>query len=71
MPLSLLAPDKGPLLVRVGDAGGSGFFGLEASRGRPDQPMLLSPETTCSKALSAALVTDETQPVSLSKLAAY
>lgn len=44
MPMSLLVPDKGPLLVRVGAAGGSGFFGLGASRGRPDHPMLLSPE---------------------------
>ena len=44
MPPSVLFPDRGPLLVRVGDAGGSDFLGLGASRGRPDHPMLLSPE---------------------------
>ena len=43
--MSMLFPDKGPLLVRVGDAGGSGFLGLGASRGRPDHPILLSPGT--------------------------
>ena len=49
-PLSMLIPDKGPLLVRAGDVGWSGFFDLGASRGRPDQPMLLSPEphTACT-----------------------
>ena len=53
MPISVLFPDKGPLLVRAGGAGGSDFLGLGASRGRPAQPMLLSPEphTACKTTL--------------------